>query len=166
MPSGQPPTGLIWSDTILAEGEQARRSVEQQVRVLGVPGEVVVSGPAAVPGVLTRGDLDLHLRVPAAAFAEAVVRLQTRYRPTSPDAWAATLAVFAIPGARSTGLAVTPLDSEHDRRFRTAWSRLSADAGLRAAYNAMKAAWVGTDTYEEQKSAFFDRVAPSPDAGS
>ena len=166
MPSEEPPNGLIWSDAILAEGEAARRSVEQQLSAIGVPGEVVISGPVAVPGVLTRGDLDLHLRVPTTKFAEVVALLRTRYRPASPEAWASTLAVFEVPGLRSTGLAVTPLDSEHDRRFQAAWTRLSSDAGLRAEYNAMKTTWVGTDGYEVRKSAFFDRLASPPDTGA
>ena len=31
---------------------------------LGVPGELVLVGGCSVPGALTRGDVDLHLRVP------------------------------------------------------------------------------------------------------
>jgi hypothetical protein len=60
-----------------------------------------------------------------------------------------------VPGAPlPTGVAVTPIGSAHDVRFRRSWELLAADPELLAAYNAMKLA--GGD-----KSAFFDRLIAS-----
>ena len=69
--------------------------------------------------------------------------------------WQATLATFAVEAELPTGLAVTPVGSEHDVRFRRTWQLLAADPGLVAEYNAVKA---GGGDYEERKSAFFDRL--------
>ena len=111
--------GLVCSDAIVAEARAVRASVERRLADLEIPGCLELTGAASLPGMFTKGDVDLHLRVTGmGGFAEAVERIGSLYRPASPDAWAETLAVFEIPGSRPTGLAVTPVDSEHDRRFR------------------------------------------------
>jgi GrpB-like predicted nucleotidyltransferase (UPF0157 family) len=150
---------LVWSDTLLDEADRLWRRVAGELTAARVPGDVVLVGPASLPGVLTRGDIDLHLRVPAGDFAAAVERLHTCYRPTSRDSWAPTLAVFDIPATRPAGLAVTPVGSEHDRRFTTSWRRLRSEPDLLREYNALKSAHVATPDYEERKSAFFSRIS-------
>jgi uncharacterized protein len=126
--------------------------------VLGVPGELVLTGALSVAGALTKGDVDLHLRVAPSEFDDVVERLRAAYPVGSPQSWAATLAVFELPGPRPTGLAVTPRQSEHDLRFRLAWEALRHDPGLLAEYNALKAASAGTEEYEARKSDFFSSV--------
>lgn len=127
--------------------------------VLGVDGEVVLTGGASVPGALTKGDIDLHLRVPSGSFRSAVDRLRAEYRTASPSAWAETLAVFEVPASRPTGLAVTPAGSEHDLRFSRAWERLRNDPALLEEYNDLKRAAFGDASYEQRKSEFFTRLA-------
>ena len=149
---------LVWSDDLLDEARRTRDAVDAALRALGVSGELVVTGGASVAGALTKGDIDLHLRVAPEAFSDVVARLREVYPVASPQSWAATLAVFDVPAPRSTGLAVTPLQSEHDERFRLTWQALRGDPDLLARYNALKAANVGTEDYEDQKSRFFDSV--------
>jgi GrpB-like predicted nucleotidyltransferase (UPF0157 family) len=64
---------------------------------------------------------------------------------------------------------VTPIGSEHDRRFRRSWQLLAADPSLVRSYNAMKLRhYREPAVYEQQKSAFFDMVVarwPDPPAG-
>lgn len=150
---------LILSDTIVDEARQTRDRVETELARADIPGEVVVTGPASIPGVLTRGDIDLHLRVDPALFETAVERLRTIYPPASLRSWAPTLAVFDVPAARPTGLAVTPVASTHDKRFTSAWQRLPNEPDLLREYNAIKLQDQTVDVYEERKSAFFDRIA-------
>jgi uncharacterized protein len=157
--------GLIWSDTIVAEAATARDRVAAELARAGVPGVLTVTGPAGMPGVLTRGDIDLHLRVEPDDFADAVTRLVDLYAPASRHSWADTLAVFEVPATRATGLAVTPVGSPHDRRFTRSWQRLLTDPVLLAAYNDLKRRYAGAAAYEEQKSAFFDRVASNAGHG-
>jgi hypothetical protein len=151
---------LLWSDAILEEAGAIRAEVERRLAGLGIPGRLELTGAASMPGVLTKGDVDLHLRVTGpATFAAVTERLGEMHRPASPEAWAETLAVFEVPGGRPIGLAVTPVDSEHDQRFRRCWSRLRRDPGLLSEYNAMKEAAYGGRSYEALKSAFFTRIA-------
>lgn len=150
---------LVWSDTYLDEADRLRRRVAAVLVAAGLPGDLVLVGPASFPGVLTRGDIDLHLRVPAGDFAATVERLHTLYRPTSRESWAPTLAVFDIPAGRPAGLAATPVGSEHDERFTTSWRRLRSEPDLLREYNALKTTHVATPEYEERKSAFFSRIS-------
>jgi hypothetical protein len=154
----RPPGKLVLSDTIADEADDACRRVRRRLDGLGIPGDLVLTGAASVRGALTKGDIDLHLRVPPAGFEDVVARLRTVYAPGSVSAWAATLAVFDVPGPRPTGLAVTPVGSEHDVRFSRAWQHLGADAALLEEYNDLKRDAFGNPAYEDRKSAFFSRV--------
>lgn len=151
----------MWSDTILDDARRLRLQVERELASARIFGDLLVTGPASWPGVLTKGDLDLQLRVPADRFEVSVDRLRAVYPATSLSAWAATLAVFEVPAVRSAGLAVTPLGSDHDRRFTSAWRRLRAEPDVLRAYNALKSRYFGTPQYETAKSAFFDEIADS-----
>ena len=127
-----------------------------------------LTGGSSVAGALTGGDVDLHLRVPPKAFEAAVALLRDRYEVVHPEIWSASLATFRVPGDDLVGVAVTPIGSEHDERFRRAWDRLRADPGALAAYNAMKQAHAESDDaeYLAAKAGFFedlDRRERPPD---
>lgn len=164
MDAGEPAplsgAGLLWSDAILGEARAIHERVESRLTDLGIPGLLEPTGATCMPGVLTKGDVDLHLRAPGREmFLVAVERLRELYRPASPDAWVETLAVFDVPDIRPTGLAVTPVGSEHDLRFRRCWTRLREEPQLLGEYNELKRAAFGDRSYEELKAAFFTRIA-------
>ncbi|QGQ21108.1 hypothetical protein GC089_14505 [Cellulomonas sp. JZ18] len=127
------------------------------LRARGVPGELVWTGGSSVPGALTRGDVDLHLRVAPEEFARAVALLREDHAVVHPEIWCATLATFAVDAPVPAGLAVTPVGSEHDVRFTRTWELLRTDPRLLAAYNAMKTSAADAD-YEDRKSVFVDRL--------
>lgn len=142
----------------------ARRVLEEQrrrLRAAGVPGELLLVGGSSVEGALTRGDVDLHLRVPVAAWASTTARLGELLPVVHPGIWSATLATFEVPGTPlPTGLAATPAGSEHDLRFTRTWRLLRADAGLRRDLDEVKRTASAAD-YERLKSEFFDRLLRS-----
>jgi GrpB-like predicted nucleotidyltransferase (UPF0157 family) len=154
----RPATQLLATALAVLDAERVR------LDALGVPGELVLVGGSSVPGALTHGDVDLHLRVPAPDFAEVVAALREVYPVVHPEIWSATLATFTVPRHTAadlpTGLAATPRGSVHDVRFTRSWQRLRADPKLVEQYNAMKLAEDGPDgaQYEARKSAFFDRL--------
>lgn len=150
---------LVWSDGLLARSRRVREEVAARLAGLGVDGELRLTGAAGMAGVLTRGDVDLHLRVPAERYADTVHALRAALPTGSPHAWAATLAVFDVPGGVPTGLAVTPVGSEHDVRFLTTWQRLAQDPALLAELNRVKARADGTPDYEQVKAAFFEALS-------
>ena len=123
-------------------------------RLLG-PHELILVGGRSIVGALTRGDVDLHLRVPPGDFESSVAVLRATCRIVHPEIWQSTLATFEVDGDVDVGIAVTPAGSEHDLRFTHAWARLASDGALLERYNAMKLASTAGD-YEERKARFFD----------
>ena len=121
----------------------------------------MLTGGSSLPGALTGGDIDLHLRVPPDDFARVVAALIGSYDVVHPEIWTASLATFAVPGDEATGIAVTPIDSEHDLRFRRAWVRLATDPAALESYNALKRRHEGgdLDEYLAAKSQFFDELS-------
>jgi GrpB-like predicted nucleotidyltransferase (UPF0157 family) len=121
--------------------------------------ELFLIGGSSVDGALTKGDVDLHLRVPPEAFDRTVTVLRGVYRVVHPEIWQASLATFAIEAALPGGVAVTPAGSEHDLRFTRTWQLLAADPDLLSAHNAVKLRCESLgEEYERQKSAFFDML--------
>jgi glyoxylase-like metal-dependent hydrolase (beta-lactamase superfamily II) len=147
------------AEDLAAVAREVLRTERDRLAALELPGELVLVGGTSVVGALTVGDVDLHLRVPEPfAFDIVVARLRESHPVLSPEAWAPTLAVFAVEAPVPAGLAVTPVGSEHDLRFTRCWQLLAADRALLAEYNAMKRSAAGTPEYAARKSAFFDRL--------
>jgi hypothetical protein len=153
-----PPT-LRPSEEFAETAARVLTGERQRLRDHGIPGELVLIGGTSVPGALTRGDVDLHLRVAPSDFADAVAALRTLHPVVHAEIWQPTLATFDVGAAVPAGLAVTPVGSEHDVRFTTTWRRLAAEPQLLQEHNAVKLAGaVGDADYERRKSEFFDRV--------
>jgi hypothetical protein len=130
-----------------------------------VDGELLLTGASSLPGALTGGDVDLHLRVDPSAFGPTVSALRGFYEVVHPEIWTDTLASFGVLG-EDVGIVVTPVGSVHDRRFTGAWRRLATEPDLLQQYNAMKRAHDGGNEadYLAAKRAFFDALSDT-DAG-
>jgi hypothetical protein len=110
----RPATDFLDAATAILAAERARLAP-----LVRGSWELVLTGGSSVPGALTKGDVDLHLRVGPAGFAECVAALRGAYDVVHPEIWQDTLATFEVPGAPlPTGVAVTPVGSAHDVRFR------------------------------------------------
>lgn len=133
--------------------------MQRELRQAGVEGELLLTGALSVKGVLTKGDIDLHLRVNPRRFSAVVSRLCDLYEPVSRAVWAETLCVFAVPGDRPTGLAVTPTGSEHDRYFTRTWELLRTRPELLCDYNNLKKEAYGDPSYDDRKAVFFFSIA-------
>lgn len=121
----------------------------------GVPGELTLTGGSSLPGLVTKGDIDLHLRVVAADFDDAVERLSEVADAAHPDIWTDSFATFERSHAPIVGVAVTVVGSEHDVRFTSGWAHLAAHPDAREEYNALKR----RVDYEGEKSRFFDTLS-------
>jgi GrpB-like predicted nucleotidyltransferase (UPF0157 family) len=145
------------ADEVIDAARAILRHERTRLATLLADHELVLVGGSSVPGALTKGDVDLHLRIPAATFGSTVAVLRVVYRIVHPEIWQPTLATFAVDAALPTGVAVTPVGSEHDLRFSRSWQLLAADPDLLHAYNDVKGRHGPEDAeYEQSKSAFFD----------
>jgi GrpB-like predicted nucleotidyltransferase (UPF0157 family) len=134
---------------------------EQVLRLL--PDAVVEHvGATSVPGAVTKGDVDVLVRVRAGEFARAVVVLGNAYAIHQPHNWTPTLASFNDPASSSPPVAVQLVvaGSASDRLFGPFRDALIADSALLAEYNALKLRLDGEsyERYTTTKGAFIENV--------
>ncbi len=114
-------------------------------------------GSTAVPGALTKGDLDIQVRVPSTSFAAAEAALAAAYARNAGNPAREGFASFEVRGGDvEVGIQLTSIDGADDSfwRFR---ELLLARKDLQAAYDALKRAHDGgpMDVYRRAKDAFF-----------
>ena len=97
-------------------------------------------GSTAVPGSLTKGDLDICMIVAGEEFEPASRVLAERFEIHQPENWSATLASFIAPPQDGTdvGVQLVPAGSADERHFVGWRDRLRADPELRARYDELK----------------------------
>ena len=140
------------------------RDVETRVKSL-VPGaDVQHVGSTAIPGSLTKGDLDVQVRVPASSYAEAKRRLAQLYRINGGGFVAADAASFEdYSTTPSLGVHLTVIGGSADIQFQFR-DRLLASAELREQYDLLKRQFEGRsmERYRDAKAAFVSRVLLGP----
>lgn len=124
--------------------------------------EIEHVGSTAIPGALTKGDLDLLVRVPTEQFATAVATLRGLYAVHQPENWTPTYASFVDPRSCDppVGVQLAVAGSADDALFAPFRDALIADPALLAQYNALKLSLEGADVehYTDVKGAFVERV--------
>jgi GrpB-like predicted nucleotidyltransferase (UPF0157 family) len=128
-----------------------------------VPGAAVEHvGATAVPGALTKGDVDLLVRVSEPDFATAIEALGRRYAIHQPHNWTPTLASFKAPDAAGLGVGVQLVveGSDADGFFGPFRDALINRPELLAEYNQLKQQLDGLEyeRYTERKGEFVERV--------
>jgi GrpB-like predicted nucleotidyltransferase (UPF0157 family) len=142
------------ADTLFAAVEARLNSVLSSALIEHV-------GSTSLPEGLTKGDLDVQVRVQATDFEEACNALAAVYEE-NPGGF--------VDGGRSykddstdppLGLHVTIIDGPSDIQFRQR-DILRANADLRAAYDSLKRRFHGgdMDDYRDAKHAFWSKLAP------
>ena len=140
-------------DAAAAFAEHKRRILERLPDV-----EVHHTGGTSIPGVLTTGDVDLHVRVETRSFELARDALCELYVPFHIDAWHSEGAFFTAPGSRPpVEVALTAIGGLDDLHHGEAWHRIAANSDLIDRYNAVKRKHEGgsIDEYLAAKRAFF-----------
>lgn len=153
---------------VAADHHQAREAAErlfasmqvQLVAVLPATCEVLHIGATAVPGCLTKGDLDIVVRVKREDFEAAEAALAARFARNSGSIQTEAFAAFEDEACTPhLGIQLTVKGGELDifHRFVAA---LRADPALVSRYNALKIAHDGQpmDDYRAAKDAFVTNV--------
>jgi GrpB-like predicted nucleotidyltransferase (UPF0157 family) len=149
---------FVLSDTVAKEAAAAFAEHERLIRTRLAYVEVRHTGGTSVPGVLTSGDVDLHVRAETQAFASARDVLCELYQPLYPDAWHDESAYFFAAGSTPpVEVALTVIGTLDDLHHGEAWQRIEADPELIKRYNALKRAHEGgsEDDYKAAKRDFF-----------
>jgi GrpB-like predicted nucleotidyltransferase (UPF0157 family) len=116
----------------------ARRRAELKGMLPGARIEHV--GSTAVPGSLTKGDLDICVIVEGEEFERASRVLAERLEIHQPENWSPTLASFTAPSEDGIdpGVQLVSAGSPDEHLFVGWRDRLRADPELRARYDALK----------------------------
>jgi GrpB-like predicted nucleotidyltransferase (UPF0157 family) len=117
-------------------------------------------GSTAVPGCLTKGDLDIAVRVGERDFAAAEKVLERRFARNLGSDRSAYFAAFEDCDATPhLGIQLVVIGSACDD-FHPFTAALRADPALVAEYNRLKQAWHGKpmDDYRRAKDAFITRI--------
>jgi GrpB-like predicted nucleotidyltransferase (UPF0157 family) len=152
------PLHFVLSDLVAGEAARAFSSHEQVIRELLPDAEVRHRGGSSLPGMLTMGDVDVHVRVERPSFEAARDALMRLYEPLYPEIWHAEGAFYFAPGSQPrVEIALTAKGSLDDFHHGEAWDRIAADARLRERYNTLKREHEGgeVDAYLGAKRAFF-----------
>jgi GrpB-like predicted nucleotidyltransferase (UPF0157 family) len=117
-------------------------------------------GGTSVPGALTKGDLDVQVRVTPEQFAGAVSQLSALYEESKRDVWADGFAAFEAPAdglAEPAAISVVAIGSAYDWCGAALWDLLGAEPDLLRRYNELKTRHDGgsRDDYEDAKNVFF-----------
>lgn len=132
--------------------------LRRDVLALVPSGELEHIGATSFGGGVTKGDVDVNLRVPRESFADALEALKANYEIAQPENWSSVFASFTdYTQALDVGIQVTVRDSEGDFLVYLR-ELLRTDPVLRESYDAVKraASPLGMTKYREAKSAFFE----------
>lgn len=148
------PSECFAEQASLVCAEHSRRIRE---RLPGV--DVRHVGGTSIPGVLTSGDVDLHVRVEAQAFAAARDALRELYEPLDEAGWKESAYFFDPRSTPRVEISLTKIGGIDDLHNGEAWRRIAQDASLVERYNALKRAHEGcsVEAYAAQKREFFHR---------
>lgn len=156
------PVSFQMSDALYESVTQLLEEQRQNLIEL-VPGTNIEHiGSTAIPGLLTKGDLDILVRVSVSQFHVAIEQLKQRYKVAQPHNWTDTFASFKDDsGEIPVGIQLVVNGGAEDVMFRRHQALLKGDAALRQAYNALKQRFEGRsgDDYWQAKDAFFKKLA-------
>jgi GrpB-like predicted nucleotidyltransferase (UPF0157 family) len=133
-------TALVREEEI--RGRVSRVFERRRAELEGILPEARIEhvGSTAVPGSLTKGDLDICVIVEGAEFERASRVLAERFEIHQPENWSATLASFTAPSEEGidVGVQLVPAGSPDELDFVGWRDRLRADPELRARYDELK----------------------------
>jgi RimJ/RimL family protein N-acetyltransferase/GrpB-like predicted nucleotidyltransferase (UPF0157 family) len=124
--------------------------------------EVEEMGATAVPGALTKGDLDLLVRMSQEAFPQAKEALGRRYAVHQLENWSPTFASFKEEYSEppQVGVQLVTAGSDDDRMLRGTRDALGARPELLESYNELKRSHEGAEPHEywRAKTAFLEHL--------
>ncbi len=149
------------------EQEKFRKHAEElflkeQKRILrAVPSaDVQHIGSTAIPGSLTKGDLDIQVRVKQKDFVKAQNALSKMYKPNKGNPPTKTYASFKDDNAKiSLGIQLTVIGSREDN-FTNLRDILVSNKKHLKSYNALKKQYQGKSMreYRKAKGKFIEKV--------
>ena len=138
--------------------DQSRR-----IRAVLPEADIQHVGSTAIPDSLTKGDLDIQVRVPADVFSRAVERLGTLYRVNAGSQRTETFAAFQDDTTNPPlGVQLSVIGASEDFFWKVR-DVLRANPSLQRAYDALKQQYEGQPmaVYRAAKQRFIEALMAS-----
>jgi GrpB-like predicted nucleotidyltransferase (UPF0157 family)/GNAT superfamily N-acetyltransferase len=157
---GAVPVELLAVEDLEEEVESVLADVRDELRVFALEADVEHVGATSMPDGVTKGDVDVNLRVSPDRFDEVVAALSTGFDVAQAQNWTATFASFS--GTRRgwpLGIQVTVAGSDADFLVELR-DLMRNDPTLRRQYDAIKRAnaGAGRNAYWQAKDDFLRRA--------
>ncbi|HEU0303302.1 MAG TPA: GrpB family protein [Gaiellaceae bacterium] len=159
-----PTVSFVLSDLVSDETAAVFAAHASRIRARLPRVEVRHHGGTSLPGLLTQGDVDLHVRAARREFEPARDALGEFYEPLFPGEWDSDVAYFRAPDSQPpVEVVLTVIASLDDRYHHDAWQLIAADPALADRYNALKRRLEGSalDDYKAAKRDFFRELVAS-----
>ena len=136
---------------------------EQKIKIKGLlpSADIQHIGGTSIPGSITKGDLDITVRVPEKEFRHAIEVLKTLYEINQPENWSDTFASFKDENRLGIyfGAQVVVKDSKSDD-FTKLREVLLENPQLVKELNSIKTRHEGKsmDDYRKEKADFFQKL--------
>jgi GrpB-like predicted nucleotidyltransferase (UPF0157 family) len=151
---------FVPADQVRAAAERAFAEHAAAIRALLPAAEIEHVGATSIPGALTKGDLDLLVRVEREGMPAAVDALRGRYAVHQLDNWTGDLASFAYEGESPlpVGVQLVVRGTPDDLMFRDLRGLLLGRPAALERLNALKRSFEGAeyDSYTEAKGALIE----------
>jgi GrpB-like predicted nucleotidyltransferase (UPF0157 family) len=151
---------------VLPQAERILSRVLTQLGALLPDAELHHIGATALPGGVTKGDVDVLVRVSPARFPAAVEALRRVFAVRQPDNWTAQFASFGDDTGYELPLGVQVVVRDSGADFLLFLrDHLRANPDVLAEYNRLKSAHAhdGAEGYWQAKDAFFGRILAARD---
>lgn len=159
--TSEPPLSIVEFKAIAAKIRRAFGDLLRRLNALLPEAQIEEIGSTAIGRGLTKGDLDVLVRIRAERFEQADLILATAFDRNIGSERNAELSSFKIDESDPPiGIQLVARDSRIDRQFRAFRDRLRAEPLRCAEYDALKRRFVGRpmNEYRLAKGEFIARV--------
>lgn len=149
------------SEEFLEKANQAFKEQKNRIHNLIPTADIEHIGSTAIPSSVTKGDLDINIRVVKEDFNKAVEILKQLYDINQPENWNSDFASFKDEKNLDIdfGVQLTVIGSNYDD-FTKLRDLLIKNPKLVEEYNQMKQKYEGKsmDEYRKEKADFFQKL--------
>lgn len=149
---------FVKTDDIRDKMEVLFVTEKRKLEMLFPSAQIEHVGGTCFKGTITKGDLDISIRIDVRKFKKIKEILKNLYQINQPDNWTETFASFK-DDARNLGIQVTVLGSPNDY-FVAQRDYLKNHSEAIMQYNALKERFEGKsmNEYRKEKNAFFEKL--------
>ena len=162
--TSEPPFALVDTKRAREQAQLLFQAVRNSiVEILPLTADIRHVGATAVEGCLTKGDVDIVVRVSANHFSDADAALASRFSRNSGSTRTDTFSAFEDASCHPhAGIQLTIIDGPYDV-FHRFVELLKNSPQLLQEYNSLKRSYEGADmaVYRAAKDAFIERALAS-----